>query len=106
QRHQRVVPVRAATAIERDVPVQLRAIGTVEALASVDVKSRVEGQVAEVFFREGQEVHKGDPLFTIDPRPFEAAVRQAEANVARARAEARNAEVEAQRLQQLLGQRI
>jgi membrane fusion protein, multidrug efflux system len=106
QRHQRVVPVRAATAIERDVPVQLHAIGTVESVASVDVKSRVEGQVAEVFFREGQEVHKGDPLFTIDPRPFEAAVRQAEANVARAHAEARNAQVEAQRLQQLLGQRI
>jgi len=106
QRHQRIVPVRAATAVEKDVPVQLRAIGTVEAFASVDVKSRVDGQVSEVHFREGQEVKKGDRLFTIDPRPFEAAVRQAEANLARAQAEAQNAHTEAQRLQKLLAEQI
>jgi multidrug efflux system membrane fusion protein len=105
QRRQ-AVPVRAATALEKDVPIQLRAIGTVEAYASVDVKSRVDGQVAEVHFREGQEVHKGDLLFTIDPRPFEASLRQAEANLARHRAEAENARVEAQRLTQLLAQQI
>jgi multidrug efflux system membrane fusion protein len=100
------VPVRAATAVEKDVPIQLRAIGTVEAYASVDVKSRVDGQVSEVHFREGQEVRKGDLLFSIDARPFEAALRQAEANYERRRAEAQNARVEAQRLTQLLAQQI
>jgi len=106
QRHQRIVPVRAATAVEKDVPVQLRAIGTVEAFASVDVKSRVDGQVSAVHFREGQEVKKGDRLFTIDQRPFEAAVRQAEANLARAKAEAQNAHTEAQRMSKLLAEQI
>jgi multidrug efflux system membrane fusion protein len=100
------VPVHAATAVEKDVPIQLRAIGTVEAYASVDVKSRVDGPVSEVHFREGQEVHKGDLLFSIDPRSFEAALRQAEANLQRHRAEAQNARTEAQRLTQLLAQQI
>jgi multidrug efflux system membrane fusion protein len=106
QRQQRVVMVRAATAVEKDVPIQLKVIGTVEAYASVAIKSRVSGQVAEVHFREGQEVTQGDPLFTIDPRPFEAALREAEANLVRAHAEAENAHVEAQRLSKLLDEKI
>lgn len=106
QRRQRVVPVRVATAVEKDVPIQLRAIGTVAAYASVSIKSRIDGQVSDVHFREGQEVRKGDCLFTIDSRPFDAALRQAEANLARDRAQAENARVEAQRLAQLLGERI
>jgi multidrug efflux system membrane fusion protein len=106
QRRQRVVPVRAATAAVRDIPIQLRAIGTVEAYASVSIKSRVEGQVAEVHFLEGQEVTKGARLFTIDPRPFEAALREAEANLLRAQSEAQNARVEAERMVKLLEQRI
>jgi len=106
QRRQRVVPVRVAAASVRDIPIQLQAIGTVEAFASVSIKSRVEGQVAEVHFREGQEVTKGARLFTIDPRPFEAALREAEANLVRAQAEAQNAQVEAERLAKLLEQQI
>lgn len=106
QRREGAVPVRAATAVAKDVPIQLRAIGTVEAYASVSIKSRIDGQVSEVHFREGQEVRKGDNLFSIDSRPFEAALRQAQANVARDRAQAENARVEAQRLAQLLGQQI
>jgi multidrug efflux system membrane fusion protein len=100
------VPVRAAMAVAKDVPVQLRAIGTVEPYATVEIKSRVEGQVAEVHFREGQAVREGDLLFSIDARPFEAALRQAEANLARDRAEASNAEAEADRMRRLLAQRI
>jgi multidrug efflux system membrane fusion protein len=92
--------------VEKDVPVQVRAIGTVEAYANVAVKSRVEGHVAEVHFREGQQVRPGDRLFTIDAREFEAALRQAEANLARRRAEAEHARVEVQRLSQLLEQEI
>lgn len=106
QRHKRVVAVRATAAIEKDVPIQLREIGTVEPYATVSIKSRVDGQVSDVHFREGQEVSKGDLLFAIDPRPFEAAVRQAQANLDRARAEAKNAEVEAQRLSKLLTEKI
>jgi multidrug efflux system membrane fusion protein len=102
--HQEAVPVVIATVVQRDVPVQLRAIGNVEAYSTVSVKSQVEGQLAQVHFVEGQRVQKGDMLFTIDPRPFEAALRQAEATLARGVAEARNAEVDAKRRTQLLAQ--
>ena len=100
------VPVHAATAVEKDVPIQLRAIGTVEAYRQRRRQVAGRGQLAEVHFREGQEVHKGDLLFTIDPRPFEAALRQAEANLAAIAPRRSNADVEAQRLTQLLAQQI
>ena len=102
--HKQAVPVTVATAIQKDIPVQLRAIGNVEPYSTVSVKSQVVGQLAHVHFVEGQRVDKGALLFTIDPRPFEAALRQAEANVARDVAEARNAEVDAKRRTQLLAQ--
>ncbi len=65
--------VAVAAALQQSIPVRLQAIGNVEAYASVAVKSRVDGQILEVQFREGQEVKKGEILFRIDPRPFEAA---------------------------------
>ena len=102
--HKDAVPVTVATAVQRDIPVQLRAIGNVEPYSTVAVKSQVEGQLAQVHFAEGQGVKRGDLLFTIDPRPFEAALRQAEATVARDTAEARNAAVDAKRRTQLLAQ--
>jgi len=77
------VPVSVASATQQTVPVRLQAIGNVEAYTTVSVKSRVDGQIIDVPFREGQEVKKGDILFRIDPRPFEAALKQAEAQVAR-----------------------
>jgi multidrug efflux system membrane fusion protein len=77
------VPVAVSTAIEKDVPTQLRAIGNVQALSTVYVKSRIGGELIRVNFMEGQDVKKGDLLFTIDPRPLEAALKQAEANLAR-----------------------
>jgi membrane fusion protein, multidrug efflux system len=86
------VPVSAATAERRVVPVQVLTVGTVQAYTTVGVKSQVAGQVQQVHFTEGQEVKRGDLLFSIDPRPLEAAVRQAEANVAKDRAQVRQAE--------------
>jgi multidrug efflux system membrane fusion protein len=81
------VPVITAKAEAADVPVVLSAIGTVQARASVAVKSRVDGHILETHFREGQTVAKGDLLVRIDPRPFAAQLKQAEANVARDRAQ-------------------
>jgi multidrug efflux system membrane fusion protein len=86
------VPVGAAVAEERSVPVQVITVGTVQAYTTVGVKSQVAGQIQQVHFTEGQEVRRNDLLFTIDPRPLEAAVRQTEANLAKDRAALRQAE--------------
>lgn len=96
------VPVTVASVVQKEVLEQLRAIGNVEAYSTVAVKSQVEGQLSHVHFREGDRVEEGDLLFTIDPRPFEAALRQAEANLAKDRAEAKNAHVQAERYARLL----
>jgi multidrug efflux system membrane fusion protein len=86
------VPVGVAAVEQRPVPLQVLAVGTVQAYTTVGVKSQVAGQVQTVHFKEGDEVRRGDLLFTIDPRPLEAAVRQAEANVAKDRAQLRQTE--------------
>lgn len=95
-------PVAVAAVLQQSIPVRLQAIGNVEAYASVAVKSRVDGQILEVQFREGQEVKKGEILFKIDPRPFEAAQRQAEAQAARDIANRDQAASQAMRYQELL----
>jgi membrane fusion protein, multidrug efflux system len=77
------VPVTVARVLQETVPVRINAIGNVEAFSTVQVKARVDGQITEVNMREGAPVKKGDVLFRIDPRPFEAALRQAEANALR-----------------------
>jgi multidrug efflux system membrane fusion protein len=77
------VPVGVATAEEKVVPVQVTAVGNVQAVTTVGVKSQVAGQVMRVHFAEGREVKRGDLLFTIDPRPFDATLQQAQANVGR-----------------------
>ncbi|MCF8145304.1 MAG: efflux RND transporter periplasmic adaptor subunit [Deltaproteobacteria bacterium] len=79
QKQKTAAPVTVSSAIRKDVPVQLITIGNVEPYASVAIKSLVDGQVTKAAFQEGQEVKKGDLLFVIDPRPFEAALKQAEA---------------------------
>jgi multidrug efflux system membrane fusion protein len=89
-------------ALQQTVPVRLQAIGNVEAYSSVAVKSRVDGQILEVQFREGQEVKKGDVLLRIDARPFDASLRQAEAQAARDIASRDQAASQAQRYQELL----
>jgi multidrug efflux system membrane fusion protein len=130
----RTIPVVAAAAVRKNVPVQIRAIGNVHAYSTVSVKSMVGGEIVKVFFSEGRSVNKGDPLFTIDPRPFEAAVKQADAvmnkdlaqvkqaeanlakdhallklsraNLERDLAEAKNAEVDAQRYKELFEKKM
>jgi membrane fusion protein, multidrug efflux system len=77
------VPVAVAKAERRDYPERLRAIGTVEAVATVLVKPQLSGQLKEARFAEGQEVAAGDVLLLLDARPYEAAVHEAEANLAR-----------------------
>ncbi len=78
--------VRVAAAETRRVPIQLQGVGAVEPYRSVSVRSQVSGELQEVLFAEGDRVAKGQLLFRIDPRPFEAALRQARANEARSRA--------------------
>jgi multidrug efflux system membrane fusion protein len=77
------VPVTLTEVARRDFPVYVRGIGAVQAYNTVTVKSRVDGELQQVFFREGQEVRIGDLLAQIDPRPFETQLRQAEAAKAR-----------------------
>lgn len=96
------VPVTAAKAEQKDVPQILSAIGSVEPYTSVGVKAQVGGELQRVHFQEGQDVRKGDPLFTIDPRPYQAALRQAEANLARDKAQAQSAEANANRYAELV----
>ena len=79
-----VVPVEIADASTMDVPVQLKSIGNVESISAVAVRSQVEGTLQAVHFTPGQEVKKGALLFTIDPRPLQATVAQASANLAKA----------------------
>jgi len=86
------VPVGVGTVVEKAVPLQVVAVGNVQAYTTVGVKSQVAGQIQTVHFKEGDEVKRGDLLFTIDPRPLEAALRQAEANVTKDRAQLRQTE--------------
>ena len=81
------VPVSVARVEQESVPTELRVVGTVEASAIVQIKSQVGGQIDRVAFTEGQNVKKDDLLFVIDPRPYQEALRQAEAAVARDRAQ-------------------
>jgi multidrug efflux system membrane fusion protein len=84
-----VVPVEMATVTQQDIPIQIKSIGNVEALSTIAVRSQVEGTLLTVGFVPGQEVKKGQPLFTIDPRPLQAALSQAEANLLKAMAAVR-----------------
>jgi membrane fusion protein, multidrug efflux system len=86
------VPVGVTAVEQKVVPLQVLAVGNVQAYTTVGVKSQVAGQITTVHFKEGDEVKRGDLLFTIDPRSFQAAVRQAEANVAKDRAQLLQAE--------------
>lgn len=114
------VPVMAASVTLETVPLQVNAIGRSEAYSTVSVTSQAEGQMMKVYFTEGQYVKKGDPLFTIDPRPAQAGMagtvanqskavsdqRQAEATLAKDRAQAKNAAVSAERYEYLYKQGV
>ena len=75
------VPVTTATVVTKTVPVRVYAIGNVEPFTTVALKARVDGQIVSVHFKEGDEVRQGSVLFEIDPRPFAASLRQAQANL-------------------------
>jgi membrane fusion protein, multidrug efflux system len=96
------IPVTVATAQQRNMPVQLRAIGTVQPVQTVAVRALVPGQLTRVWFREGDEVRRGQMLFTIDPRPYQASLAQATANLARDQAELHNSEAQSARYADLV----
>ena len=91
------VPVTVGEVLEKTIPVQLTAVGNAMAYTSVGIKSQISGQLVEVRFKEGQDVRKGDLLFVIDPRPFEAALRQTEAALGQRQAEVRQAQAAVER---------
>jgi multidrug efflux system membrane fusion protein len=114
------VPVTVATAAQRDIPIQLRVIGNVEAYSSIPVKAQIAGELVRIHFTEGQDVTKRELLFGIDRRPYEQALvqseanlnrdvaqeKQAEANLARDQAQAQNARVQAGRYGKLASEGI
>jgi membrane fusion protein, multidrug efflux system len=97
------IPVTAGTVATQDVPVFLNGIGTVQAYNMVAIKSRVDGQIVKVDFREGQEVKEGEPLFQIDPRPFQAALEQAQAAKQKDEAQLAGAQLDLERYEKLIG---
>ena len=101
-----VTPVGVAPAEVRDLPVYLNGLGSVEAFNTVVVKSRIDGQLVEVHFREGQEVEKGDLLAVIDPRPYQVALSQAEATLYKDKSALADAQLNAERFEGLFKQGI
>jgi multidrug efflux system membrane fusion protein len=95
------VPVAVAKAETRDMPVYLNGLGAVEAFNTVTLKTRLDGQLVQIAFREGQNVKKGDLIAVIDPRPYEAALNQAEANLFKDQASLKDAQVNLVRDQEL-----
>jgi len=96
------VPVSAAPAQRQDVPIYLTGLGTVQAYNSVLVKSRVDGQIVKINFSEGKDVNAGDVVVEIDPRPYEAALSQAQANKLKDEAQLENARLDLDRLTRLV----
>jgi len=97
------VPVTAGTVAAQDVPVFLNGIGTVQAYNMVAIKSRVDGQIVKVDFKEGQDIKTGDPLLQIDPRPFQAALEQAQAAKQKDEAQLAGAQLDLDRYEKLIG---
>ncbi len=93
----RPIPVSVLPVQQKNMPIYLTALGTVTAYNTVTIRSRVDGQLMRVNFREGQAVRKGDLLMEIDPRPYQATLEQAQGQLARDQANAKNADAEAAR---------
>jgi multidrug efflux system membrane fusion protein len=96
-----VVPVTAGVATRQDVPNFVEELGTVQSIDSVSVVPRVVGQIQQVFFTPGQDVKKGQPLFLIDPRPYQAALDQGIAQLAHDQAVLKEAQIDLERYQGL-----
>ena len=96
------VPVRVGKVVQKAVPLQIRNVGTIQPYVAVAVRAQVSGEITQVHFREGQDLKKGELLFSIDPRPYEAALAQAEAALARDRAQMENAQTDVKRYEDLV----
>jgi multidrug efflux system membrane fusion protein len=101
-----VMPVAVAKAEVKDLPIYLEGLGSVEAFNTVVVKSRLDGQLVEIHFTEGQEVQKGDLLAVIDPRPYQVQLAQAEATLYKDQSSLKDAQLNFQRFQDLYKQGI
>jgi multidrug efflux system membrane fusion protein len=99
---QSAVPVTVDRVVEKVMPLDVSVVGTVEAFSTVAVRAQVTGELKDVNFQQGDDVQAGQVLFTLDHRPLEAALNQAEANLARDTAQAANAQVIAQRMDDLV----
>jgi multidrug efflux system membrane fusion protein len=95
-------PVIVAKALQKDVPLQVKAVGRVEAYSTVSVKAQVGGEITRVYFKEGQDVKKGELLFTIDPQPYAIALKQAASLLEKDRALLKNAEADVKRYEELV----
>jgi multidrug efflux system membrane fusion protein len=102
----RPVPVVLATVTQADVPIWLEGLGSVVPLATVSIKSQVDGRLDRVAFKEGQHVKKGDLLAQIDPRPFQIKLEQAQATLARDQAQLANARLNLDRYKALREQNL
>jgi multidrug efflux system membrane fusion protein len=100
------VPVQVAKAEARDVPVEIRGVGNVQAYSTVSVRPQITGLILQVRFEDGREVKAGDLLFMIDPRPFEAMLNQARANLTRDEAALVNARLQFERTSNLFNAKI
>jgi membrane fusion protein, multidrug efflux system len=100
------VPITAAPAVEKPMPLDVQAIGSGEAFSNVAVHAQLTGELTSVTFKEGDDVSAGQVLFTLDKRPLEAALQQAEANLERDQAQATNAVAQAKRYKDLVDREI
>lgn len=94
-------PVTVAKAVAKTMPVQVEVIGNVEAYSNVSVRTQIAGEIERAYFTQGQDVKKGQLLFTLDRRPFEATLHQSEANLARDEAQLANAQAQSERNRKL-----
>ncbi len=99
---QAVIPVTQGKVVAKDMPIYVSGIGTVQAYNTVTIKSRVDGQITKVNFTEGQEVNTGDPLFQIDPRPYQATLEQAQANLQKDQSQLKGAQLDLDRYAKLV----
>jgi len=90
-------PVVVASVEQRDIPVQISAIGNVEAYQTVQIRSQVNGQIQKIFFKEGEDVREGQPLFQLDKRPFQADLEKAIGQMKHDQAQAENSRIQAER---------
>lgn len=99
---QAAIPVTQGKVVAKDMPIYVRGIGTVQAFNTVTIKSRVDGQITQVNFTEGQEVKAGDPLFQIDARPYQASLEQAQANLQKDQSQLKGAQLDLDRYAKLV----